>query len=117
MPLVVERITKKLEINKDTYVFAVATHGGTPAEVLNKLKKLLQNNNIMLNSGFLLHMPLNNIFAFRSISIEKQNKIFQKEKYKVKHIANIVTKHENYKCEVSPLIFDTLIDRIFIKNY
>lgn len=29
-------------------------------------------------------MPLNNIFAFESISIEKQNKIFQKEKHKVK---------------------------------
>ncbi|WP_238899078.1 EFR1 family ferrodoxin [Clostridium sp. YIM B02500] len=116
LPLVVERIMKNLEINKDTYVFAVATHGGTPAEVLNKLKKLLQNNNIMLNSGFLIHMPLNNIFAFGSISIEKQNKIFQKERYKVKHIAHIVAKHENYKSEVSPLIFDTLIDKIFIKT-
>lgn len=116
LPLVVEKIIKKLEISKDTYVFAVATHGGTPAEALIKLRNLLQIHGIMLNSGFLLHMPVNNIFAFGAMSIKKQNKIFQKEKEKVKEIAHIVRKNQNHKCEVSPLIFDTLIDRIFIKT-
>jgi uncharacterized protein (DUF952 family) len=42
LPLIVERIIKRLEINRDTYVFAVATHGGAPAEVLIKLRNILQ---------------------------------------------------------------------------
>lgn len=116
LPLVVEKVVKKLEVSKDTYVFAVATHGGTPAEVLVKLRNLLQRSGIMLNSGFLVHMPINNIFAFGAISIKKQNKLFRKEKKKVKAIANIVYQGINCKCEVSSLLFDTLIDRIFIKT-
>jgi hypothetical protein len=114
LPLILERILEKLEINKDIYVFAIATHGGAPAEVLMKLKKILINKGIVLNSGFLIKMPANNIFSYGASSIEKQNKIFEREKKKVKKIAHIIRERKNHKCELSKLVIDTLIDRVFI---
>nr|WP_278184419.1 EFR1 family ferrodoxin [Clostridium cellulovorans] len=101
--------------NEDTYVFAIATHGGASAEVLIKLRKILQSKDRVLNSGFLINMPGNNIFAYGASSIEKQNKIFEREKNKVGKIAAIIRERKNYKCEFSKLVIDILIDRVFIK--
>lgn len=115
LPLILERVLEKLEINKDIYVFAIATHGGAPAKVLIKLRKILKSRGIVLNSGFLIHMPGNNIFAYGASSIEKQNKTFEREKKKVKKITNIIRERKNYKCELSKLVIDILIDRVFIK--
>lgn len=116
LPLIVEKVLEKLEFNKDTYVFAIATHGGGPAEVLIKLRKALKSKGILLNSGFLIHMPGNNIFAYGANSIEKENKIFEKEKKKVKKITHIIRERKNCKCELSKLVVDTLIDRVFIRT-
>lgn len=115
LPLILERVLKKLEINKDTYVFAIATHGGAPAEVLIKLRKILKRKGVILNAGFLIHMPGNNIFAYGASSIEKQSKTFESEKKKIRKITQIIRERKNYKCESSKLMIDTLIDRAFIK--
>ncbi|QAA32233.1 EFR1 family ferrodoxin [Clostridium manihotivorum] len=116
LPLILERVLERLEISEDSYVFAVATHGGAPAEVLSKLKKVLQSKGITLNSGFLIHMPGNNIFAYGPDSTERQNKLFQREKKKVKKITDIIKERKNCKCELSKLVVDILIDRAFIKT-
>jgi ferredoxin/uncharacterized protein (DUF952 family) len=116
LPLMLEKVLEKLEINKDTYVFAIATHGGAPADVLIKLRKVLLRKDIVLSSGFLIHMPGNNIFAYGASSIEKQNKTFKEEKKKVRKITQIIRERKNYKCEVRKLVIDTLIDRVFIKT-
>ncbi len=116
LPLILEKVLQKLEINKDTYVFAIATHGGAPAEVLTKLRKILKSKDIVLNSGFLMHMPGNNIFSYGASSVKKQNKIFQMEKKKVKKIVHIIRERKNYKCELSKIIIDIIIDRVFIKT-
>ncbi len=116
LPLLLERFLEKLEISNDVYVFAIATHGGAPAQVLIKLKNILKSRGIVLNSGFLVHMPGNNVFSYGASSIEKQNKTFEREKKKVRKIAHIISERKNYKCESSKLVIDTLIDRIFIKT-
>jgi len=111
----VEELVRKLELSKDTYVFAVATHGGGPAEVLVKLNNILQNGGRILNSGFLLHMPANNIFAYNPSFENRKNKIFEREKRKVKEISDIIRERKDYKCELSKLMIDIVIDRILIK--
>jgi len=115
LPLIVEELVRKLELSKDTYVFAVATHGGGPAEVLVKLNNILQNGGRILNSGFLLHMPANNIFAYNPSFENRKNKIFEREKRKVKEISDIIRERKDYKCELSKLMIDIVIDRILIK--
>jgi Ferredoxin len=115
MPLIVETVTKKLEISHDTYVFGIANHGGAPANVLLKLDNKLKGNGLGLNSGFLIRMPANNILAYNPKAVEKHNKTFQKEKEKVKKISAIIRERKSQKCEVSKLILDRGIDKLFSK--
>ncbi len=116
MPRLLERVIERLEVASDAYVFAVATHGGAPAEVLTKLSRVLKCKEIVLNAGFLVHMPGNNIFAYGASNVEKQNKLFLKEKQKVKYITQAIEKRKDCQIEVSKLFLDTLIDRTFIKT-
>jgi NAD-dependent dihydropyrimidine dehydrogenase PreA subunit len=116
LSLIVEKLVKKLEINKNTYVFAVVTHGGAPAAVLTKLKSILQAGGTMLNSGFLLHMPGNHIFGYGAISLKKQNKAFEGEKKKVKEIADIIRERKDCKCELSKLVVDRIIDKVLVRT-
>lgn len=84
LPLIVEELVRKLELSKNTYVFAVATYGGAAAEVLVKLNNILQNSGRTINSGFLIHMPANNIFAYNPSFGKKKNKIFNREKERLR---------------------------------
>jgi ferredoxin len=115
LPLIVEELVRKLELSKDTYVFAVATYGGAVADVLIKLNNILQNGGRILNSGFLIHMPANNIFAYNPSVGKRKNKIFKREKRNVKEISDIIKERKDYKCELSKLMIDIVIDRILIK--
>lgn len=115
MPLVAEELVKKLNISKDTYVFAVATYGGMPAGALTKLDNMLRNNNSQLNSGFLLKMPGNYIVMYNAASLEKQNKHFENAKKKVKEISNIIKERKKLKPETSKYIIDTVVDNILSK--
>lgn len=114
LPLVVEAIVNKLEVRQNGYVFAVATHGGGPAAVLNKLQQHLYRNGITLSAGFLIHMPGNHIFAYNTRPVEINNRIFSKEKKKIMRISEVVSRKLFMKCETSKLMLDTLIDNLFM---
>lgn len=115
LPLMVEDLIKKLNINESTYVFAIATHGGGPAEVLKKLEKVLHDSGNNLNASFLLNMPANNIFAYNGPSMQKQKRILDKSAHKVKDIAVDIKCRVNKNPERSRIIIDTFIDRATIK--
>lgn len=114
LPLVVEEVIRKLEFEQHGYVFAVATYGGAPATVLNKLKHNLQAKGITLNAGFLVRMPKNHIFEYNTKPVEIDSRVFKKEKEKVERISEIVSNKIPVKCEMSKLIIDTIVDKIFI---
>lgn len=114
LPLVVERIVKKLEFSKNTYIFAVATYGGAPATVLKKLETMLHNSGALLNTGFLVHMPKNHVLEYNTKPAKSGDKIFIREKEKVAKISDIIREKRNCKCEVSKLIIDTIVDKVFI---
>ncbi len=52
MPRMVADFAKGLKLTPDQYVFAVATCGGTPADTLPRLQKLLRKNGADLDAGF-----------------------------------------------------------------
>lgn len=114
LPLVVEKIIKRLEFSKGVYVFAVATYGGAPATVLKKLDRVLQNNGTLLNAGFLVRMPKNHVFEYNTKPVKAGDKLFKREKEKVEKISDIIREKRNYKCEISKLVIDTIIDKFFI---
>ncbi|SHJ22649.1 4Fe-4S dicluster domain-containing protein [Clostridium cavendishii DSM 21758] len=111
MPLIVEEGLKKLEVSKSTYIFAVATCGGAPSNVLLKLAEFLKIRNIKMNAGFLVKMPRNNIFSYSSISVEKQKEIFKEEKGKIKEITKYIKNKVDCSYEVDKL-FIVLFDQI-----
>lgn len=52
MPRMVTDFVKDLKLNKEQYVFAVATCGGTPSATLPSLQKMLRKNGVDLDAGF-----------------------------------------------------------------
>lgn len=116
LPLIVEQTVKKLEFHTIPYLFAVATNGGAPATVLKKLDKILKEKDVRLNSGFLLKMPKNHIFEYDTAPVKPENGIFKEEKKKIKRISDIIRAKENCKLEISKLIIDTVIDKVFTKT-
>lgn len=113
LPLVVERFIENLEINKRTYIFVVATSGGTPGYALKRAGKILANKNNKLNSAFTVTMPSNNIFSYNPSSPKRAEKILKKELEKVKKISSIVGAKQNCKPEYSKVIIDRVVDVLF----
>jgi NAD-dependent dihydropyrimidine dehydrogenase PreA subunit len=109
VPLIIEKFIKKLNINKSTYIFAVANYGGMPGNALKQVNDLIENKEAKLNAGFLLNMPGNYIVMYGAKTKEDQIKAFEKEKIKVKEIVTIIKEKKNYEYEKSKLV----IDRIF----
>lgn len=115
LPLIVEQTVKKLEFRTVPNLFAVATHGGAPATVLKKLDKILKEKYVRLNSGFLLKMPKNHIFEYNTSPVMPEDGIFKEEKKKIGRISDIIREKEDRKPEISKLIIDTVIDKVFTK--
>lgn len=109
LPLIVDDFIKKLSINKSTYVFAVATYGGSPGNALEQVDNLIKNKDTRLNAGFNINMPGNYIVMYGARPTKSQIKAFDKEKVKVQQIAKIINEKKNYGYEKSKI----LIDRIF----
>lgn len=109
IPKIVERFLKQLKIRKGAYVFAVANYGLWPGKALDAAGKILEQRSIPLNSAFLIKMPDNYILWYGAKSEQTQNKLFEREKIKIKHIAEIVGRKEDSPMEKSRYV----IDRIF----
>lgn len=109
LPLIVENFIKKLNINKSTYVFAVANFGGIPGNALKQVNDLIENKGAKLNAGFIINMPGNYIVMYGARSKDNQIKTFEKEKIKVQQIVEIIKGKKNYEYEKSKIV----IDRIF----
>lgn len=61
MPEIVKRLVKKLKFDRDTYIFAVATHNGDPGYSHFTLDRLLKKKGQCLKAGFAVLMPGNSI--------------------------------------------------------
>jgi NAD-dependent dihydropyrimidine dehydrogenase PreA subunit/flavodoxin len=109
LPIIVENFIKKLNINKTTYVFAVATLGGVAGNALKDINDLIENKGAKLNSGFTIKMPGNYIVMYGANSMENQIKAFDKEKIKVQQIAEIVKEKKNCEYEKSKLLIDRIL--------
>lgn len=104
MPIMVKTFIENLQINKNTYVFAIATCGGIVGTSLNQIKKILQKKDVKLSASFTIVMPGNDQLLYSPLSKEKQDNLFEKEKNQVSKIASVVTNNQQALCKVNPLI-------------
>jgi len=115
LPFIVEDFKKKLSTDKSTYVFAIATFGGMPGNALKQVDTLMKEKDTILNAGFILNMPGNNIVMYGA----KYNKIqikFEKEKVRVQQIVDIIKEKKNYGYEKSKIVINRILGPIFYKK-
>jgi Flavodoxins len=91
-PVIVKDFIEKLQVEKDAYIFAVATYGDSVAIVFSQIKKLLERKGLKLSGAFGVRMPHN---FHAPISPEKQEEYFKNEKEMTALIANNVKNNDN----------------------
>lgn len=111
MPKMVVDFVQKLEINKDQYVFAVATCAGQPGETLVQLQKLLQTMGADLQAGFAVKEASNtiqkdNFFIKTAMLIEKNSKITRSGKERISEIVEVIKNKKEHEPETSSALLN-----------
>lgn len=106
MPHMVVEFVKKLKLNNNSYIFAVATCAGLPGETLIQLQKLLQEKNTDLNAGFaVLDAPntiqKDNIVINMARLIERNETVTESAKKRLTEIIDIISQKKEHKSETS----------------
>jgi ferredoxin len=109
IPLIVADFLKKLQVGRDTYIYAVATFGGLAGRALELTAQILGRRGIKLSAGFGVLMPGNYTPLYEAISADRQRAMFLKEKEKVKEIASAVREKRSGIMERSHPLISLLI--------
>lgn len=107
----------RLETDAAKYYFAVAVNAGQVAATLIQLKKLLQQKNIKLSSGFSICMPSNYIPWGGADTQEKQQKTFSKALDKINRIALSVSANEERAPEKGPAWQNIFFSAIYLLSF
>lgn len=94
LPVMVKEFVENLRLNSDSYVYTVATCGGSVGVAVKRLKHILDTKGILLSSAFTVVMPDNYQVMYSPPSDEKQQKLFVLEEEKVQPIVDIINKLE-----------------------
>lgn len=116
LPLIVCEFLKKLNVKKDTYIYAIGNFGGLPGKALDQCEEILHERKLKLSAGFLVNMPGNYIIGYGAISKKVQEKLFKKEAEKILKISECIKNKEVLKIEKSHLIFDRVFTNYFYKH-
>lgn len=117
LPVMVKEFVEKLNLEKDSYVYAVATCGGSVGAAIKQLKNVLDKNDATLSSAFTVIMPDNYQVLYSPPPIEKQNKFFKAEVEKSDYIAekieNCVSGHFEELGSIGAKIFGGMLSKSF----
>jgi len=114
-PLIVTEFINKLKLDKEKYVFVIATYGGWAGSAIAQLEKQFKNKGIMLSAGYGFVMPGNYTPFYGAIPTDKQNKMFDKEINKIKKIVPLIKEKKVSKLEKNLPFIDFLVTRLFKK--
>lgn len=100
----VVKFLKKLKLNKEQYIFAVATCGGTPGNTLVQLQKLIKKAGGGLSAGFAVREGANSVIPDPDIALymKRINKNIPKSgKERLAEILHVVGNNQLHKPETS----------------
>ncbi len=109
LPLIVADFLRTLKVKKGTYIFSVATLGGLSGRAHSLARKILKAAGNDLACGFSVIMPGNYTPLYGAITKEQQDKIFRREKARVKEIAQLVREHKSGIFEEKPFLANFLL--------
>ncbi len=107
IPVIVKNFIEKLHINKDTYVFAVATYGRMAGISHKQIEKLLNKKDVNLSASFGIQMPGSYQVMYPPFSEEQQNKLFKNERGQINEIASFIKSKKIVK-QKSNFLMDTI---------
>ncbi len=94
LPVIVKEFVENLVLNTNSYVYTVATCGGSVGVSVKQLQNIINNKGIILSSAFTVVMPDNYQVMYSPPSDEKQQMLFRNESEIVQFIADIINKLE-----------------------
>lgn len=112
MPLIVSKFIKKLKTRSDQYIFSAATYGGMMGASLLQTAKELKKQGLKLSAGFGVKMPGNYTPLYGAIALDKQEKMFIKEKDKIKFIAETIRNNKKSKIDKSFFLINLIFSGI-----
>ncbi|MBM3244913.1 MAG: 4Fe-4S ferredoxin [Candidatus Omnitrophica bacterium] len=113
IPLIVADFIRKIKIENNAFIFAIATFGGMPGATLLQNQKILALRGLKLSLGFAVRMPGNYTPLYGAIPQEKQEKMFEKEKQRVKEIALAIKEKRVGRIETSNFLVNLLSGAIY----
>ena len=106
-----------LKVKPRTYFFAMAVNAGQPAATLLQLHRLMATRKLPLSLGYSIVLPSNYIPWGGPGPMDKQQKLFQEARAKVRAIANFVLRRERNKVERGPLWQNILFSLIYRMSF
>jgi ferredoxin len=104
LPLIVTRFIEKLRCAADTYIFAVAVHGGMPCATLTQAARLFAERGMALSAGFAVTMVDNYTPIAGAPPLDKQRARFEKAERKIGAICTAIQRRERRLHRGWPLV-------------
>ena len=90
LPVMVKKFVENLILNSNSYVYTVATCGGSVGVSVKQLQNILNNKDMLLSAAFTIVMPDNYQVMYAPPSSEKQQRLFKLQGEKIQQIADII---------------------------
>lgn len=96
LPKMVAEFVERLNIDKDSDIYAVATCGGFTSVAFIHLKQILEKKGCTLKSTFKILMPDNYQILYSPASQERQQELIRASNNRVEEIASIINSNKTY---------------------
>lgn len=116
VPLIVADFLKIVKVKQGAYVFSLATLGGLPGRAHSQAQEILRKRGIELAAGFSVLMPGNYTPLYEAKPKDAQQKMFKKEKTKIKEIARFVRERKKAMMEQKPFLPNFLLYKLLYKG-
>lgn len=109
LPLMVKEFVTNLKLDENSYVYTVATCGGSVGASIKQLKSILGKKGVKLSSAFTIVMPDNYQVMYSPPPQEKQKRLFELESKNIKSIIEIIKKSQSSPYEEKNSIASKLL--------
>jgi ferredoxin/flavodoxin len=117
IPVMVKEFLENLAVDKDSYVYTVATCGGSVGYALKQVKAILDKRSIVLSSAFSIVMPDNYQVMYAPPAKEKQQRLFKAEEVEIGYIVENINKAETAIFKEKNSIAAKLLGRMLSNSF
>ncbi|MGC4018296.1 MAG: EFR1 family ferrodoxin [Muricomes sp.] len=96
LPRLVERFIESLSFKPGTYIFALATRGGSSCRVFEEINKILSQKGLLLHCSSFVEMPNNYLTLFGIPGADDITRLTGQAQSQIEQIAPIIMRRETY---------------------